>query len=273
MIVRIVIFILFLLEVYNITTYVLYRIKGKGRATLVIRKKSAKGGKMTYCIPGLKADVKETFKFFEQLTLQKPNLMPGGLTYIRYNNYGFDPEQIAKQIIRDIKRFEYEPYIISLSIGDQIARIVEAEIEGLKIIAINPIPNADCIRFDTLFVLQVKLAFLNFLTSFIGWFGELKLIGTNGQARQSISLYLDCLNCQAESNLEVTTEATKGLIISRYDKLLDNKEVVLNFPYLTTNQVERVDTWHANTVIGNVLYAEKMEKLLPNFYPPKEEDA
>lgn len=273
MIVKVIALLLFIVETLNITSYTYYRVKAAGKANFLIKRKIGRGGQMTYCIPGAQTNPREAFNFFEQITVKYPNLVPGGISYIRYNNYGFDPEQIAKQIIRDIERFEYEPYIISISIGDQIAQLVANKVPNVKIISINPATNADSLRFENLFILQVKLAFLNTLATLGGWFGQLKTVHTSTRAKQSISLYLDHLNCLTKSEIKVSTNATVGLIISHYDQLLENREVVLNFSYLNRDQVEIVDTGHANTATGGILYAEKLENLLPNFYPPISEDA
>ncbi len=261
---------LFILETLNIFSYTLYRAKAGGKADFLVKKKSEHGGKMTYCLPGIQANPRESFKFLEQLTLQKPDLVPGGITYIRYNNHGFDPQQIAKQIIRDINQFEYEPYIISVSIGDQVARFIEQKVENVKIIAINPATNANSLNFESLFKLQFKLMLMNIFATFGGWLGALRTVCTNSRRRQSISLYLDCLNCLTKSELKVSSRATVGLIVSYFDRLLDNRETVLNFSYLKERQVALVDTGHANTITGGVLYAEKLEQLLRDFYPPKD---
>lgn len=270
MFVKVIVLLLFILEVLNIFSYTLYRAKAGGKADFLIKKKAKQGEKMTYCLPGIQADPRESFKFLEYLTLQRPDLMPGGITYIRYNNRGFDPEQIARQIAKNIKKFEYEPYLISISIGDQIARLVEQKVDNVKIIAINPATNADSLVLENLFILQTKLVFMNILATFGGWLGNLKTIYTDDGYRQSISLYLDCLNCLAKSELQVSSKATTGLVISCYDSILDNRETILNFSYLKEDQVALVDTGHANTITGGVLYAEKMEQLLQNFYSPKD---
>jgi hypothetical protein len=264
-----------MLEVFNITTYTYIRCKIKGRASLIVKKKANPGDCMTYCLPGFRADENITFGFFEQMTDEKRNLVPGGITYLRYNSFGFDPTTIAKQIIEDVRINNYQPYIISLSVGDQIARLVERELPEVKIIAINPAFSADCLKTDALIVLYMKLAVANFFSALLGWFGQARVVRTNSKKKkQSIVLYLDCMNCLAHSELSVTTAATKGVIVSYFDMLLDNKEVVNDFMQHSPTDVIIVDSGHANTVVGRVLYKEALSKLLTaDFYPPKLQDA
>lgn len=270
--IKIVCLILFLLEVLNIATYTFARVKGKGKATLKVKRKAKPGDCMTYCLPGLRADEDVVFDFFEEMADEKRDLVPGGISYLRYEDYGFDPKTIAKQIVEDVKINNYQPYILSLSIGDQIARFVERELPGVKVIAINPAFNANHLKYDKLVILYMKLALANFFAALLGWLGQAQVIRTDGNRKLSISLQLDCINCLTHSNLSVTTSATKGIIVSYFDALLENKEIVNDFRPHGPTDIFIVDSGHANTVVGRGLYKEALGKLFlaTNFYPPKD---
>lgn len=261
------IFCLYVLFLLNIGTYTYYRTETNGKAKLKIRKAAKDGETMTYCLPGLKSTPDSAFKFQERATIHEDIVMTGGITYVYYEDSGFNPKTIAKQIVLDIKEHHYRPIIISVSVGDQIARYLEQEIDDLSIIAINPAPNNECLKCDVLTLLTIKCVIKNFILASIGWLGQLRLIKTDGKTRQSLNLVLDMENCLIRSNLEVTTKATKAVILSQYDKLLENPDVYDIFCHANSNvKIIKVATDHANLSIGSILYRDRIADIFKTVY-------
>ena len=256
-------YIVFLL---NIGSYAVVRSKWNGRAELIIKSRPKKGGTMTYCLPGLKSSPFAAFKFLENTRLHQRDIVPGGITYVRYSNWGFDPQKIATQIVSDIKKYDYTPYIISISVGDQIARYVEQLCPEVTIIAINPLPNCECLKYDIQITTHLKVFLINFCLAFLGWFGQIRSVKTDVKRKQSLSLYADMLNCVSRSTLTVGEQATRAVIFSYFDEYLQNSDVRDIFYMVPDSEIAVVDTLHANTAVGGNLYRDKIIKLLRKIY-------
>lgn len=263
---KIIVVLLYLLALVNIASYTFYRVKHHGKAHLIVKNPAEKGSRMTYCIPGIKSNTADAFKFTESTTVHEDSLIPGGVTYVNYDDFGFDAKTIASEIIRDIKKNHYQPYIVCISVGDQVARYVEDKIKNLSIITINPITNDECLKFKVQIRLRFKQAIANFFLALSGWLGYLKLVRTGYKTRRSLSLNNDMQNCIIGSHLEVGKTATKGLIFSHHDEYLDNAIVYDIFSYVNGIETTMVDTEHANTYIGSCLYREKATKMFKNIY-------
>ncbi len=272
---KIMLILLAIVTLINIITYTRFRLQMNGRARLEVRKPAKEGEKMTYCLPGMKSDPENAFKFIENTAFTERNLINGGITYVYYEDSGFYPKAIARQIVADVKKHHYTPYIISVSVGDQIARHVEAELENLSIIAINPATNRDCLSLDYRIKLRFKLFFENIILFFAGWIGQLRLIKLSGNKRQSLALYNDMKNYLAKSKLAIGNTATKVVVFSYYDNILDNISVYNQFSRVTDIEGILIDTEHANLSIGGILYRDKLSKIIENIYktPSKNLDA
>ena len=250
----------------NSGSYAIYRSKKNGVAKLRLKRKVEDGGKMTYCLPGLKSDPEKAFKFQEKASIHEKNFIIGGITYVCYEDTGFNPKTIAEQIVNDIKTHNYEPIIISVSVGDQVARIVEQEVDNLKIVAINPATNIECLKCEVYTMLIVKQFFSSFFLTLIGWIAQLRLVKTDSKKNQSLILANDMKNYLIKSNLEVGKQATKGLILSRYDKMLDNNDVYDVFGRVTELKTVIVETAHANLSVGGILYRDKITDIFKSIY-------
>ena len=258
---------LYVVFLINIGSYALYRSKINGKARLIINRKGEDGGIMTYCLPGLKSNPEKAFKFQERASIHEKNFIVGGITYVAYGNTGFDAKTIAKQIIEDIREHNYQPVILSVSVGDQIARYVEQEIDNLKIVAINPATNIDCLKCDVMVKLIIKQFFMESFLILIGWLGALKLVKTDSTKKhQSLRLATDMETCLIRSNLEVEGNATKAIIVSYFDEILDNVNVYDIFSCAKDLQVVVVDTGHANLSIGSILYRDKITNVFKTIY-------
>lgn len=257
---------LYVLWIINIGTYIYHRAKINGKAKLKLKRPVEDGGIMTYCLPGMKSTPEMAFRFQERASIHEKNFIVGGITYVAYENSGFDARTIANQIIKDIREHDYQPVIISVSVGDQIARYVEQEIDNLSIIAINPATNVDCLKDEVVFKLTIAEFFKNIFLALVGWIGLLPVIRTDGRSHQSPSLANDMKNCLAKSNLQVTTNATKVIVLSVYDEILDNSSVRSEFGHINGLKIALVDTEHANLSIGGILYRDRIGKLIKNIY-------
>ena len=245
----------------NLATYTYARYENSGKAKFRLVRRDKEGNRMTYCLPGIASNPNVSFRFVD-------GLVPGGMTYVKYSKWGFDPKTIADQIVRDIKKNSYEPYLISISVGDQVARMVEDKIKDVSIISINPLTSDECLCFETQTVLRMKLPFVNFIIACLGWLGQIKFFDRENSTRQSLSLYYDMVNAMVKSRLEIGKDstATKVLVLSRYDEILDNRSISNIFYNVKEENIAIVDTEHANTNNGSILYREKLEKLLPKIY-------
>ncbi|MBR3263942.1 hypothetical protein IKF94_01765 [Candidatus Saccharibacteria bacterium] len=253
---------IYLILTINICSYAYYRSKFNGRAILKVKKPAKGTQKMTYLLPGFSANPEKSFSFLTEVTLYEKSAIKGGITLVEYRNLGFSPEVIGKQIINDIKRNDYRATIISLSISDQIARYVEQEIKNVSIVTISPITNEDCLKLENEILYQIKLPIVNFFITLLGWLGQLRLVKTEDGKNISISLQNDLENCLINRHLEVGKKATRGLVLSKYDEFLDNNFVRDVFANAKNLDIRQVDTTHANTIIGGILYRNDVIDLL-----------
>lgn len=257
----------YVLFLVNIGTYTYYRTEVNGKAKLRLKKAAKDGEIMTYCLPGLRSIPDSAFKFQEKATIYDDSFMTGGITYVYYEGSGFNPGTIAKQIVSDVKKHHYQPVIISVSVGDQIARLVEQEVDNLSIVAISPATSKECLKCEALILLTIKCMLKNFILTSIGWLGQLRLVKTDSKPHQSLSLLLDMENCLIRSNLEVTTSATKAVILSQYDKLLENSDVCDIFCRANADaKIVKIATDHANLSTGSVLYRDRITDILKTIY-------
>ena len=263
--IKIVVCIFYIVTLINIVTFANYRIKNGGKAKLIVERPVRNGEKMTYCLPGLKSNAASAFRFLDQAFVQDTTLRKSGFTYIKYENTGFDVKTIANQIVDDIKTHNYQPVIISVSVGDQIARLVEREIKGVPIVAINPATNDECLDFWVQIKMRVELFFENFGITSIGWFGLLPICQTDGKPKQSLVLVNDMKNSLIKSRLEVKQSNTKAVFFSYFDKLLDNAAIYDIFG-LTDAEAILVDTEHANLALGGILYRDDLIRVLKTIY-------
>lgn len=265
--IKVLIFLIWLLETANIVSHLYFRIKHRGQAKLLAKYLTSDGNMMTYCIPDYRSNTNASFKFLTEGRRYDKNLMQGGMTLIEYESWGMNVEVIAKQIIEDIKKHDYLPFIISVGLGDQIARLVEQEVPDLTIITIDPLPSDEVLRFGVQVKFRILLPFLNLLVAILGWISQLHLIRTNVPwLCQSVTLYADQLNSITYSKLDVEKYATSVLVLSLEDQLTDKKIVRELYYGVPSSNFIWVDTCRFNTYDGGIIYREKMKDLLYSLY-------
>lgn len=170
--------------VLNIGTFSMVRLNFRGMRPIRLRR-APDGGAMTYIVSGLLSRTPEAFDFL----LKDWHPERSGITYLEYQNFGFDPEVAGRQLARDIKKHGYyNSTIISASLGYQVSYY--GAMGTTTEIAICPCIGVEAIapRAQKL----LRLVPLGQIAVFIlGWLAYIPLIKTASGQNYSLALLID----------------------------------------------------------------------------------
>ena len=257
-------------EIINIATYQYYRYLIGGRAQLRVIKKAKPGSKMTYLCPGMLMRSRDAFNFL----IEKEGIIKGGITLVEYNQTGFNPRAIAKQISEDADELNYKLIAIGISVGDQIIRVLDEKPDEAgrhTLISINPCDGRSFLqkRWKTTFSILLPIAMV--FSFVIGWVANFRLIlGESPSSFFSLSLVLDQLKSIGLSDKNAGKIAcdtdTECVVLSRRDEFVYNQKVLENYTLLNELNKIFVNSYHSDTVDSGDMYLAEMSKQLEEIY-------
>lgn len=180
--------------------------------------------------------------------------LEGGVTFVNYQaTRGCSMRTIAKQVIADAERHNYQARVIGISIGDYIGRRVEDALPGTESVGINPEPEASILRPWARGATCAGSVLAETLTVPVGWLSVIPWY--NGCDNHfSLAFIADQFrDIGLIVNTPKATDGVKGIIISERpgkaegDEFLKNSAIREYFPGVPVAQAR---TGHGNTVDG-----------------------
>lgn len=182
-------------------------------------------------------------------------------TFVQFSTKGWSAKATAKLIMEDIREHGYQARVFTISLGDHVARYLEANLGGtVEVYAINPCPNRDVLQSPLDTVLQYGAPVAEVICHALGWVSYLPIIPSYGGS-YSIALLVDQYWCIYYDYPPVGTSCTYGVICSTQDTLLDND--VIEATYLDA-EIEYVDCGHSDIVNSAEKYHDAISNLLKN---------
>lgn len=207
---------------------------------------------MTYLVAGNLNQPQPAFEFL--LSEISPNY-----TYMEFDRWGWNAHSTADAIISDIREYGYEAKVITISVGDHVARYLEEELgDEIEIYSINPCSSRKALqpkwRALTSLALPVEL-----LCHIIGWPTVIPFIPVKGGESYSLITLIDQYWTMAYSKAPLRTSGTSGILLSENDEFLKNDYLKELFDGASIVEVE---TSHADTIGSAEKYLEGMRGLL-----------
>lgn len=190
----------------------------------------------TYLIPGMAPDNNNPFGWL----LGDNSPLRGDIRVLSFQNFGYDPRAVAKQLDKDIELIKRQDdvssrsvdrmlgrhfyhqkrkvVLVSMSMGAQVPLFMACE--GVKHVAISPCFGSQNLKLNAYALHWITIA-LELLVALLGWIAYLPIIKI-GNSRFSLALYVDWIYW---STVDLVTGDLQvdGLITSDFDKLIDNK--------------------------------------------------
>ncbi len=241
-------------------------------AELEVFESAPDGGKMYYLVAGCVNQPHSAFCFLA-------DELDGGITLVNYRAVqGCSIKTIAEQVVEDAERHRYDVRVVGISIGDYVARRVEAEIPGAKSVAINPEPDAGILRPYANVASKVGSVLVEALTVPLGWLSAIPWYNGCGNYFSTafiadqfrdigfIRSYPNTTKPRLGSyqRVEHATNGTAGVIISERpgkaagDEFLSNSSIR---EYFGDVPIAVAKTGHGNTVDGATEFLEAWREL------------
>lgn len=227
---KIILIVLIVLALINCLSFVTVRIalylRDGFEAKLEREMKGLEVDTMTYLIAGNLNQAQTAFQFLT------PELH-GDVTYVQFQMMGWNANDAAKQIVRDVKaRSLSHVYVYTISLGDHVGRYLEMYLGDscdLEIIAINPCTDVSFVRQPLRTVLQVGAPIFETLCHGLGWLSAIPFIPTWGDNYSLILLADQYWSIAYDRPIE-SAEHTIGVICSQpsdddNDGLLENAAI------------------------------------------------
>lgn len=214
---------------------------------------------MTYLIAGNLAQPESAFKFMEAEFGQN-------YTYVSFGIYGWDAKTAAKYIAEDVKEHNYRARVFTISLGDHVARYLEADTDlrgKLEIYAINPCPNRSVLQkpYDTVLRFCVPLA--KGVCYALGWASVLPVIPCDG-GNYSLILLIDQFYGIYYDSPPLGASQTYGIICSKRDEFICNE--IVERIYLDA-EITEIDTAHGDTIGESSKYSDAISSLIQDNAP------
>ena len=206
----------------------------------------------TYIIPGM---CRPKTKFYQEFA----NVLPGDVYLCNYDGTRWNEQRYADHIVEHILANNYkEVTIVSISIGDKIARAVESEDPDVKIVAINPVTRSEMLS-QSFTPLKVILPIITPLIVFLGPVSDISMIPIDGVCHSLAELLSQGLDTVFDNRV-MQFKATDKVIISTQDEFANN-EVIYQLLDGTGAETIEIDTMHARLIESCDDYLMALEKL------------
>lgn len=192
--------------------------------------------------------------------------LEGGITFVHYRNTGYNPKYVAQDIIRDAKANDYQVRLWTISVGDQVARYVEAseQIENLAAVGINPCSSSEIAKPSLRHGLQLILPPVGTLVTLTGWLGTVEFIPLPGNL-YSLDLLFDQACNVAYGKPPHVVDHTQAIVISEQDQCLSETEIENYFPETFTVYI---DTTHGDTAGAASEYLKAVQIIIESSASP-----
>lgn len=250
---------LIIAEVTNIVTFQHFKWRIAGRAKLTVARKSQK--MMNYFIPDVMQRTKPAFDFVGFSELE------GGITFVDYLNFGFNPRNIARQIKEDILANNYNARIFTIGIGDQVARHIDGTFNDrvVNIISINPSIGMKSLQQNVRFAYVALLPMAQLVALLAGWLACFPIITASiGEKKVSMSLLTDQVRFMLYNEEQTVSQDTEGLLLSKSDEVLDNEWLYEKYKKPVRTNYAIVPTRHAEVEEKpyRIFYRDAVNELL-----------
>lgn len=214
---------------------------------------------MTYLIAGNMAQPESAFEFMKSEFGQN-------YTYVSFSIYGWNAKTAAKYIAEDIKEHDYKARVFTISLGDHVARYLEADVElkgKLEIYVINPCPNRSVLQkpYDT--VLRFCAPLAKGACYMVGWLSVLPVIPCDG-GNYSLILLIDQFYGIYYDSPPLGASQTYGIVCSQRDEFIRNE--VVEKIYLDA-EIAEIDTVHGDTAGESSKYYDAISNLIQDNAP------
>lgn len=241
----------------NAMTFIIARIWwgccGKLAATLETHVNNPSSKVMTYLIAGNLNQADTAFDFMA-------SELGENYTFVQFSTKGWDAKATAELIAEDVWDHGYRARIFTISLGDHVARYLEAIFyeTPLEVYAINPCPNREVLKPKYKLALRYLLPIAEIACHALGWVSYLLAIPSFG-GRYSIALLIDQYWSIYHDSPPFRTKCTRGVIYSTMDDFLDNSMLKMYFLQITT---EYVNAGHSDIVNSANQYHDAICNLL-----------
>lgn len=157
---------------------------------------------MVYLIAGNLNQPEPAFKFM--MSEVGPNW-----TYVNFGTLGWSVKSTAKAIIKDIREHNYKARVFAISVGDQVARYLEAELgEEIKIYNINPCSTRMALQPKWRALTSLALPVEAICHLIFGWLSVIPFIEIGGGKNYSLITLIDQYWAMAYNHLPLGTTET-----------------------------------------------------------------
>jgi predicted esterase YcpF (UPF0227 family) len=237
----------------NFLTYLFFTTPSShfGQPEIARLTNSPNSNRYTYIIAGFLGQADEALRALA-------NLIEGNVIFLNYTNFSYSPRAFIQTVIDDKSRpADAKITIIGISIGDQVA-VTAADLLKAQHIAINP-----CLNIKTLSnpALRASIKYLfplaDTLRYFLGWLSIIPFSIKRASPIRSYSLATLVDQLRTMAHFDAVGTPDSFVIISRYDKLLNNKEIKRQFaPHATYFSI---DADHASANLYPGTYASALK--------------
>lgn len=229
----------------------------------------------TYLIPGMVSDNHNPFGWL----LDDESPLRGEIRELSFQNFGFDPRAVARQLDEDIDLIRRQDFasnhsaklllghhidtrerqivLISMSTGAQVPLFMASEKTGH--IAVNPCYGSQSLKLNVRTIHWIAIA-LELLILPLGWLSYLPIIKI-GDSYFSPALYADWIYW---STIELVGGDiyVDGLITSDFDKLINNNWIYDHVKILNLYCDRRVHCNHCDTKNHREAYIHHIKSIL-----------
>lgn len=229
----------------------------RGKAELRTYGKPKDGEVMNYFIAGNVGQGNSNFGLF--LQGYKNYHVEGGTTCVIFKPHGFWAKTVAKQIEDDALEHNYKVRIWAISLGDEVARELEARgnLTRLETVDINPCVDIDTVASPFSHLVRILAVPMGIIKVALGWLSYLPVIPVDGGNYSYATLtdqYLGILFYKVPESAN-NYQCSKLVVYSRDDQFLRNTGVARYF-YEVKSVTADID--HGNTVLGKQAYLDAM---------------
>ncbi len=184
----------------------------------------------------------------------------GGITFVNFSQYGWKPKNMAQLIIRDAEQKGYAVRLLTISMGDQVARYVEQAMgDQCEICAINPCSSVAFLKPPLKLGISFVAAPAILAASVVaGWLADIPFLPT-GVAPYSIALTSSQYVAMAYNTPPTVSKATKWVIVSTKD---DYVQQGVTEKFFTNAKIVKIDTSHIDQHANGELYRQAYRQLM-----------
>lgn len=184
----------------------------------------------------------------------------GGITFVNFSQYGWKPKNMAQLIMQDAEQKGYAVRLLTISMGDQVARYVEQAMgDQCEICAINPCPSVAFLKTPLQLGISFVAAPVILVASVVaGWLADIPFLPT-GVAPYSLALTSAQYVAMAYNTPPAVSTATKWVIVSTDD---DYVRRGVTEKFFTNAKIVMIDTGHIDQHANGELYRQAYRQLM-----------